>query len=335
IEESDRVEERESIMFPLADSGDGKIVCYSLTKDFLIYATDKGILNFFLIEEWKMVNKYKHTSSIHKIYPENFGTSVAFIDQKNDGYLYNVVSIFFDNVIRIPNLSLTIKSILWETNADNEWIFVTCDSDMITTYSVYRDSLKGPQIMFVGSSRFPFGSVPLLLNAGLLLLLDSSGKIVPMKLDTYGFLNDGEQEYTLEDATDRLSKAILMKRYDDALFWAKQINDSSEWNKFATALLYSLNIDYAIKVFREIGHSGMVMSLEEIKHVEDKSLVSAHFATLFGEYDLAQELFLNSGNPLEALHMRRDCMQFEAAMTLAKAYDTAQIPYISASHAEQ
>jgi|ThiBiot_500_biof_2_1041547.scaffolds.fasta_scaffold06618_10 hypothetical protein len=33
--------------------------------------------------------------------------------------------------------------------------------------------------------------------------------------------------------------------------------------------------------------------------------------------------------------MRRDCMQFEAAMTLAKAYDPEQIPYISASHAEQ
>jgi hypothetical protein len=33
--------------------------------------------------------------------------------------------------------------------------------------------------------------------------------------------------------------------------------------------------------------------------------------------------------------MRRDCMQFEAAMTLAKAYDTEQIPYISAAHAEQ
>jgi hypothetical protein len=28
------------------------------------------------------------------------------------------------------------------------------------------------------------------------------------------------------------------------MFWAKQLNDSSEWNKFATALLYSLNIDY-------------------------------------------------------------------------------------------
>jgi hypothetical protein len=76
----------------------------------------------------------------------------------------------------------------------------------------------------------------------------------------------------------------VFSRYEDAMFWAKQLNDSEEWNKFATALLYSLNIDFgktkeekrrvtkhfffcfsAIKVFREIGHPGMVMALEEIK----------------------------------------------------------------------
>ncbi|CAF0868799.1 unnamed protein product [Rotaria sordida] len=33
--------------------------------------------------------------------------------------------------------------------------------------------------------------------------------------------------------------------------------------------------------------------------------------------------------------MRRDCIQFEAAMILAKVYDPEQIPYISAVHAEQ
>lgn len=69
--------------------------------------------------------------------------------------------------------------------------------------------------MFVDTSRLPiFGSIPLLLNAGLLLLLDSSGKIVQTKLETYGFLGEApEQEYTLDDAIDRLSKAILMKRF--------------------------------------------------------------------------------------------------------------------------
>lgn len=69
--------------------------------------------------------------------------------------------------------------------------------------------------MFVATTRLPiFGAMPLLLNAGLLLLLDSSGKIVQTKLETYGFLAETpEQEYTIDDAIDRLSKAILMKRF--------------------------------------------------------------------------------------------------------------------------
>lgn len=41
-----------------------------------------------------------------------------------------------------------------------------------------------------------------------------------------------------------------------------------------------------------------------VQHVEDKNLVSAHFAALFGEYDLAQELFLKCGCPLEALNVK-------------------------------
>jgi hypothetical protein len=68
--------------------------------------------------------------------------------------------------------------------------------------------------MFVKTTRLPISnSMPLLLNAGLLLLLDSSGRVVQAKLDVYGFLNEPiEQEYTVDDAIDRLSNAILMKR---------------------------------------------------------------------------------------------------------------------------
>ncbi|CAF4301231.1 unnamed protein product, partial [Adineta steineri] len=102
IEESEKhSEERHAIMFPLADTNDGKILCYCLTKDYLIYGTDKGIL------------------SIQRLFSENFGTSVAFIDQKGDGYLYNV---FFENpnTIQIPNLPSGTKSIIWETSLDNE-----------------------------------------------------------------------------------------------------------------------------------------------------------------------------------------------------------------------
>jgi len=45
------------------------------------------------------VNKFdKHKTSIQKLFAENFGTSIIFIDQKGDGYLYNVVSFDLKNV---------------------------------------------------------------------------------------------------------------------------------------------------------------------------------------------------------------------------------------------
>ena len=49
----------------------------------------------------------------------------------------------------------------------------------------------------------------------------------------------------------------------------------------------------------------MVWTLEEFRDAEDRKLVSGHVAMIGGDYDAAQNLYLQSGSPLEALHMRR------------------------------
>ena len=38
--------------------------------------------------------------------------SVAFIDDKSEGYIYNPVN---SNTVKIPNLPATIQGIVWET----------------------------------------------------------------------------------------------------------------------------------------------------------------------------------------------------------------------------
>jgi WD repeat-containing protein 19 len=38
--------------------------------------------------------------------------SVAFIDDKSEGYIYNPVN---SNTVKIPNLPSTIQGIVWET----------------------------------------------------------------------------------------------------------------------------------------------------------------------------------------------------------------------------
>ena len=59
-----------------------------------------------------VVNKYKHDIAIKKIFAEPYGMSVAFIDDKSEGYIYNPVN---SNIIKIPNLPATTQGIVWET----------------------------------------------------------------------------------------------------------------------------------------------------------------------------------------------------------------------------
>ena len=40
--------------------------------------------------------------------------------------------------------------------------------------------------------------------------------------------------------------------------------------------------------------------------IEDKKLLSGHIAMMLGDYQLAQDLYLQSSQPVEALHMRFD-----------------------------
>jgi hypothetical protein len=51
--------------------------------------------------------------------------------------------------------------------------------------------------------------------------------------------------------------------------------------------------------------------------VEDKKLLSGHISMLLGDYSQAQDLYLQSSQPVEALHMRRDLLQWDQALTLA------------------
>lgn len=62
-------------------------------KHLIAFSLQKGTIVFFHIEEWKVVSKFdKHKVSIQRLFPETFGTSLALIDQKGDGFVYNVVS---------------------------------------------------------------------------------------------------------------------------------------------------------------------------------------------------------------------------------------------------
>lgn len=90
-----------------------------------------------------------------------------------------------------------------------------------------------------------------------------------------------------------------------------------------------------LRVVRQAGDANMVLGLQKIQSIEEKNLLAGHICLLLGEYTDAQKLFLSSSRPLAALEMRRDLLQWEQALTLAKTLAPNQIPLISREYAQQ
>ena len=75
----------------------------------------------FCVDEWQVVNKYKHDTGIKKVFAEPHGMSVAFIDDKSEGFIFNPIN---GNMIKIPNLPSTTTGIVWETYQSEKVMFL-------------------------------------------------------------------------------------------------------------------------------------------------------------------------------------------------------------------
>lgn len=64
-------------------------------------------------------------------------------------------------------------------------------------------------------------------------------------------------------------------------------------------------------------------------------MLAGTIASYMGQFDRAQDLLLSSANPISALHLRRDLMQWDTALQLASRLDPDQIPFIAKEYGQQ
>lgn len=79
----------------------------------------------------------------------------------------------------------------------------------------------------------------------------------------------------------------------------------------------------------------MVWALNDISDIEEHKLLCGYIALILNDYERAEEWFLKSTKPTAALDMRRDLLQWDQALTLAKKLDPTQIPSIAREYAQQ
>ncbi|XP_041121208.1 WD repeat-containing protein 19 [Polyodon spathula] len=323
-------EERETRLFPGRDDK-CRILCHALTADFLIYGTDTGLIHCFYIEDWQYINEYRHTVSVRKIFPDPNGTRLVFIDDKSDGFVYCPVN---DSLYEVPNFSPTIKGILWENWPMDKGVFIAYDDDKVYTYVFHKDTIQGSKVILAGGTKLPYSHKPLLLFNGELTCQTLSGKTNNIILSTHSFMNSMKDNVST-DKTLMLTQTLMLKRFTEAWELCKVLNDNSAWTELGRACLHHMEVEFAIRVYRMVGNVGMVMSLEQIKGIEDQNLLAGHLAMFTNDFNQAQDLYLSSSCPIAALEMRRDLQHWDSALQLAKRLAPKQIPFISKEYAVQ
>ncbi|XP_075423964.1 WD repeat-containing protein 19 isoform X2 [Ascaphus truei] len=326
----DAQEERETRLFPTTDDK-SRILCHGLTGDFLIYATNSGLIKYFYLEDWQYVNEYRHAVSVKKIFPDSTGTRLVFIDEKTDGFVYCPLN---DNEYDIPNFSPTIKGILWDNWPMDKGVFCAYDDDKVYTYVFHKDTIQGSKVILAGGTKLPFSHKPILLHNGDLTCQTQSGKLSNIYLSTHSFHGNVGDAGPIE-LKKMLTQTLMLRRFMDAWELCKLISDPSSWNELARACLHHMDLEFAVRVYRTIGNVGMVMSLEQIKGIEDHNLLAGHLAMFTNDFNLAQDLYLASSCPVAALEMRRDLQHWDSALQLAKRLAPTQIPFISKEYAIQ
>jgi hypothetical protein len=105
--------------------------------------------------------------------------------------------------------------------------------------------------------------------------------------------------------------------------------------QLSKAALHQLDVELAARAFRLLGDAGIVAALERLRYVEDRALLAGHVCLLRGDVARAQDLFLQSSNPLAALDMRCDLLHWDDALALAARLAPARVPAIAAKCAQQ
>lgn len=336
--------ERETKVFPDRDDAP-QITCMSMTTDFLVYGTDAGTIEFFYVSDWTSLSasEHRHEVGIKSVFPNPAGTRVIFLDTEGAGFLYNPVN---GLVLPIPKLQKSTNQIMWDSA---DWgVFLTSDAAEFNTYIHSPLTINGPQIVQLGSleiqhngdmimeprpTRVPHGSVPILVYDGVVTCQQQNGSLGSLTLATHDKLGSGRMSG--DQLRSAFSQNLALLRLNAAWELASSLKSKSFWLALSGKAMEQLNIEMAIRVYRELGDAGMVMALEQINDVEDKNLLAGHVAMLFADYDQAQELFLTSTRPITALEMRRDLLHWDHALKLAQTLAADQVPELSVEYAKQ
>lgn len=217
-------------------------------------------------------------------------------------------------------------------------MFLTFSSRKINTYLYLKDTILGPTCEFVECTCIPEGYQPVLFYSGSIWNLTLHGKLVlfqlisnsPPKTTSNDFLDCNNSQLT-----HFFQYNLKFNRFGICCSINRTLNDKTCWRELAKRAQFLLDVELALSCFRLCSDPGIVLALEKLIYIEERNLIAAYMLLYNGDFNKAQDLFLCSSTPINALELRRDLLNWDKALQLAKSLDPFQIPLIGIEFAQQ
>eukprot|EP00924_Labyrinthula_sp_SR-Ha-C_P014324 maker-scaffold_20-snap-gene-2.1-mRNA-1 protein AED:0.01 eAED:0.02 QI:0/0/0/1/1/1/2/0/1497 len=274
------------------------ITAIGIVKDFFIYGTSQGMIQYYSLIRKECLEKFRYQSSakssIKKLFPNISGTKVAYLDATNTFYLMFPTFLSYPLVIRKQVEPSSI--VLWDLADQLSYCFFLVTKTDVSTFihtpqslsAVLNDSLSG-EITEIGplqvgedgsismtplaTKLFP-GYIPLCVYGGILIChFAESSKLGSIILGTHDSLPGSIFERplhknlkTLEEPTKekRFCQHLALNQHEHAWIEVLNIKNRKYWLALSTKLLETLNIQLVIHLWRELGNGSMVYTLEHI-----------------------------------------------------------------------
>lgn len=327
---------------------ENSVMAIGLSEPLFLYTTRSKVVVMALHSK-QQVAEYICRTGIKRAFPNPACTRVAYIDDSNVLFYLNPVT---EVASKAEGYEEDYKSVLWDQadstvfGAHNGHDFITFVCSPHSRHGVICESVlfnaprPGPEAdpanpavaaaAAVGdrnlSTPFPDNYNPVTLFRGMVICQSTTGMFDSVLLKSH------------YEITSRVPNPVAF--YNNfslnRLPWCSQnISSPQEAEDLAVKALHILDIELAIRVYRQLSQPTLVLCLERLRHIHEKNLLIGHISMIMGYFKDAQNFFLHSSQPLRALEMRRDLMQWEPALALAKELAAEEVPVISRDYAQQ
>ena len=238
-----------SRIFP--EDGEQDIACAALTKEFLIYATRRGTIVYFYLPDFVQISEFRHERAVLRLFPNELGTRLVFIDADAQAFVYNPVS---EQTFAIPRreAQTSTVTVMWDTA---DWgVFVAVDAKSYHAFVHSPHSVKGGAVTLVGTTKRGSGSTPVLVHDGVVTAQSANGSICHTILSTHEAIaavaakKGGGVERLKQCFNQNLALLRMSRAWDVALL----VDQRELYAKLGHQALQYLDVPLAVRVYRQL-----------------------------------------------------------------------------------